>query len=51
MCIRDRPYGPKAASFSFVLYVLIVGVLVLCGLVSPFAPLPLTGALFLLLCI
>ena len=34
----------KAAPFSYVLYVLIVGSLVLCGLVSPFAPLPLTGA-------
>ena len=34
----------KAAPFSFVLYVLKTGSLVLCGLVSPFAPLPLTGA-------
>ncbi|MCB6899699.1 hypothetical protein LI036_06135 [bacterium 210917-DFI.7.65] len=34
----------KAAPFSFVLCVLIVGFLVLCGLVSPFAPLTLTGA-------
>ena len=34
----------KAAPFSFVLYVLVAGVLVLCGLVSPFAPLPLRGA-------
>ncbi len=33
----------KAAPFSFVLYVLKTGSLVLCGLVSPFAPLPLTG--------
>ena len=40
----ERPCGPKAAPFSFVLYVLIVGSLVLCGLVSPFAPLTLTGA-------
>ena len=45
---RKRALGvafvTKAAPFSFVLYVLIVGVLVLYGLVSPFAPLPLTGA-------
>ena len=45
---RKRALGAavvtKAAPFSFVLYVLIVGSLVLCGLVSPFAPLPLTGA-------
>ena len=34
----------KAAPFSFVLYVLKTGSLVLCGLVSPLAPLPLTGA-------
>ena len=34
----------KAAPFSFVLYVLKTGSLVLCGLVSPFAPLTLTGA-------
>ena len=45
---RKRALGAafvtKAAPFSFVLYVLLVGSLVLCGLVSPFAPLPLTGA-------
>ena len=45
---RKRALGAafvaKAAPFSFVLYVLVAGVLVLCGLVSPFAPLPLTGA-------
>ena len=40
----ERPCGPKAAPFSFVLYVLIVGSLVLCGLVSPLAPLTLRGA-------
>ena len=34
----------KAAPFSFVLYVLKTGSLVLCGLVLPLAPLPLTGA-------
>ena len=45
---RKRALGAafvtKAAPFSFVLYVLVAGVLVLCGLVSPFAPLTLTGA-------
>ena len=45
---RKRALGAafvtKAAPFSFVLYVLIVGALVLCGLVSPLAPLPLMGA-------
>ena len=45
---RKRALGAafvtKAAPFSFVLYVLKTGSLVLCGLVSPFAPLPLTGA-------
>ena len=45
---RKRALGAafvtKAAPFSFVLCVLIVGFLVLCGLVSPFAPLTLTGA-------
>ena len=45
---RKRALGAafvtKAAPFSFVLYVLVAGVLVLCGLVSPFAPLPLTSA-------
>ena len=45
---RKRALGAafvtKAAPFSFVLYVLKTGALVLCGLVSPFAPLPLTGA-------
>ena len=44
---RKRALGAafvtKAAPFSFVLYVLKTGSLVLCGLVSPFAPLPLTG--------
>ena len=34
----------KAAPFSFVLYVLKTGSLVLCGLVLPLAPLTLTGA-------
>ena len=34
----------KAAPFSFVLYVLTTGALVLCGLVFPLAPLPLRGA-------
>ena len=33
----------KAAPFSFVLYILKTGSLVLCGLVLPLAPLPLTG--------
>ena len=45
---RKRALGAafvaKAAPFSFVLYILKTGSLVLCGLVSPFAPLPLTGA-------
>ena len=45
---RKRALGAafvtKAAPFSFVLYVLATSILVLCGLVSPFAPLPLTGA-------
>ena len=45
---RKRALGAafvtKAAPFSFVLYVLKTGSLVLCGLVSPFAPLPLTSA-------
>ena len=45
---RKRALGAafvtKAAPFSFVLYVLVAGVLVLCGLVSPFAPLTLRGA-------
>ena len=45
---RKRALGAafvtKAAPFSFVLYILKTGSLVLCGLVSPLAPLPLTGA-------
>jgi len=45
---RKRALGAafvaKAAPFSFVLYVLKTGSLVLCGLVLPLAPLPLTGA-------
>ena len=45
---RKRALGAafvtKAAPFSFVLYVLKTGSPVLCGLVSPFAPLTLTGA-------
>ena len=45
---RKRALGAafvtKAAPFSFVLYVLKTGALVLCGLASPLAPLPLTGA-------
>ena len=45
---RKRALGAafvaKAAPFSFVLYVLKTGALVLCGLVLPLAPLPLTGA-------
>ena len=39
----ERPCEPKAASFSFVLYILKTGSLVLGGLVLPLAPLPLTG--------
>ena len=45
---RKRALGAafvaKAAPFSFVLYVLKTGSLVLCGLVLPLAPLPLTCA-------
>ena len=45
---RKRALGAalraESCSFFLCVYVLIVGSLVLCGLVSPFAPLPLTGA-------
>ena len=37
-------FRDESCSFFVCVYVLIVGSLVLCGLVSPFAPLPLTGA-------
>ena len=37
-------FRDESCSFFLCVYVLIVGSLVLCGLVSPFAPLPLTGA-------
>ena len=45
---RKRALGAalraESCSFFLCVYVLIVGSLVLCGLVSPLAPLPLTGA-------
>ena len=37
-------FRDESCSFFLCVYVLIVGSLVLCGLVSPLAPLPLTGA-------
>ena len=37
-------FRDESCSFFVCVYVLTVGVLVLCGLVSPFAPLTLTGA-------
>ena len=37
-------FRDESCSFFLCVYVLIVGSLVLCGLVSPFAPLPLTSA-------
>ena len=37
-------FRDESCSFFLCVYVLRVGSLVLCGLVSPFAPLPLTGA-------
>ena len=37
-------FRDESCSFFLCVYVLVVGSLVLCGLVSPFAPLPLTGA-------
>ena len=44
-------FREESCSFFVCVYVLTAGVLALCGLVLPLAPLPLTGALFLLLCI
>ena len=46
-----RGFREESCSFFVCVYVLTAGVLALCGLVLPLAPLPLTGALFLLLCI
>ena len=44
-------FREESCSFFVCVYVLTAGVLALCGLVLPLAPLPLTGALVLLLCI